>query len=1067
MLQPAESVNASPHKFTVTNPDNTRTPPLLVNGNAHFNYLSDEAGFPVMMDSSCFYVYAKPEVSNGTLMPSSMRVGDVDPGKMGFEKGMPHMNCSGTFMCNSYNYTRRLSYADTLDEGRQLVASNVKNLVIMVRFADHQQRKLPPPDHVDILFNRRGGHQTVAKSGSIRDVYLSNSYGKLDLESKVFGWVTLPQTEAYYAGGKSGLTDVYLEAVRDAVILLEKQYNVDFGAFDGNKDGFVDTVTLFHSGYAAEWGSTDVSGKSMYDRIWSHRWAIPTWESRSGFKVSTYCTVPGLWGTGGSSIGRIGVIAHELGHTLGLPDLYGGNGGHGIGSYGMMGNSWGFEGSQHYPPMFSPWSKIRLGWLASRTISSSGRYSLRPSATYPETYRIDLGPKEYLLIENRQPLEYDVNMTQGGLCIWQIDEEADDINAGFPGENGWPSNGNHYRVALLQADGDYNLERGDNRGDGHDVFHAGGVNFLGPSRPGGFGPFPNTDAYQGGNVRSSGISIYDITQEGDLMHFTVKVPGSNVPSPTSPPVPQPTEAPDRKPREVRTTFVGGNGAAGSMFDVWPRAHIILFGMGVHTSAEERATVEVWTKPGSLQDFETDAGAWTKILSTEIDGLGRGKPTFIALTPLRLPAMQTRAFYVTVTAGSGLRYTNGQGSGKVYVSNSDVDIIEGVGKRYPFGSTYRNRQWNGVLQYYVASDPMMEPDETDAPTVAPTAAPTVAPVTLNSDHSLTTTYVGGTEQAGNMFDILAFADIVVTGFDIHCSVESEVTVEVYTKAESHARFENDCSKWTLIARVNTVGRGQGRPTPLPARSFDPVPIGQFRIRAFYITIRTSAGRGMRYTRGNGRGTLIAADDSLAILEGVGSAYACGQTFNDRVWNGVVYYARQDKGPNLGPFSTPASLTTTYLGGRQANGNMFIVTALKSLSIVEMSVHTNVSGYARLEIFTKPDTYDGFEYNPGAWTNIANRNITVNGQGEGEVTPVPADSFEKILINEGEAVAFYVTFTNEVMRYTDGEIWDSFAASNDDLTISKGLGVTYPFGGPSETTYQDRVWNGVLKYVLEQE
>jgi M6 family metalloprotease-like protein len=1041
-----------------------------MNGNERLNFMSDEEGYPVVMDSECYYVYAKFDQSNGTLMPSTMRVDEVDPEKEGFQKGMAVGDtvCSGTIMCDSQDNITRWLDSDESNGGRQLRTSTgiVKNLVIMVRFADHQGRRLPTRTQVDILYNSRGGDATFAKSGSIRDVYLTNSYGQLDIQSKAYGWVTLPETEAYYAGGVSGLGEKYKEAVRDALDLLQSEYQVDFDSFDANNDGFVDTISLFHSGYAAEWGGTDSSGNSMWDRIWSHRWAIPAWTSLSGVKASTYCTVPALWGTGGSEIGRIGVIAHELGHTLGLPDLYGGNGGLGIGSYGMMGNSWGFTGSQYYPPMFSAWSKIQLGWLIPTTISSSGRYSLQPSTTHRETYKIDLGPQEYLLIENRQPLEYDVNMKQGGLCIWHVDEKADDRNAGFPGEQGWPSNGNHYRVALLQADGNYNLEKGENRGDEYDVFHSGGKNSLGPSRSAGFGPYPNTDAYQDGQVRSTGISIYDIRQSGDRMHFTVEIPGTSTPPPTSLPVPKPTQAPpDRKPREIRTTFVGGNGAAGSMFDVWPRDNIILFGMGIHTSAIETATVEVWTKSGSFQGFETNSRAWTRILSTTIQGLGRGKPTFLELDPLRLPAMQTRAFYVTTTGGSGLRYTNGRGVGRVYASSSEIDVLEGVGKRYPFGSTFRNRQWNGVLQYYVVSDPMMEQD-TDAPTPSPTHVPTppptAAPVQSNSFHSVETTFVGGTEQAGNMFDILALEDIAVTNFDIHCSVEGPVTVEIYTKSESHVNFENDCSKWTLIARVTTVGLGQGQHTPLPVGSFEPVHIQQFRIRAFYITIRTTAGRGMRYTRGRGRGTVVAGDGSIEVLEGSGTSYACGRFFKNRVWNGVVYYDRRDPTQILPPISTTLSLTTTYAGGKQENGNMFVVTALKDLSIVEMSIHTEKAGEARLEIYTKPGTYDGFEYNPLAWMNIAN--CTISTQGSNETTPVPSDSFAPIFISAGESKAFYVTLTGEDnMRYTDGEDWGSIALSNDDLEVSKGLGVDYPF----ETVYQDRIWNGVLKYVLEQD
>ena len=513
-----------------------------MNGNERLNFMSDEEGYPVVMDSECYYVYAKLDQSNGTLMPSTMRVDEVDPEKEGFQKGMAVGDtvCSGTIMCDSQDNITRWLDSDESNGGRQLRTSTgiVKNLVIMVRFADHQGRRLPTRTQVDILYNSRGGDATFAKSGSIRDVYLTNSYGQLDIQSKAYGWVTLPETEAYYAGGVSGLGEKYKEAVRDALDLLQSEYQVDFDSFDANNDGFVDTISLFHSGYAAEWGGTDSSGNSMWDRIWSHRWAIPAWTSLSGVKASTYCTVPALWGTGGSEIGRIGVIAHELGHTLGLPDLYGGNGGLGIGSYGMMGNSWGFTGSQYYPPMFSAWSKIQLGWLIPTTISSSGRYSLQPSTTHRETYKIDLGPQEYLLIENRQPLEYDVNMKQGGLCIWHVDEKADDRNAGFPGEQGWPSNGNHYRVALLQADGNYNLEKGENRGDEYDVFHSGGKNSLGPSRSAGFGPYPNTDAYQDGQVRSTGISIYDIRQSGDRMYFTVEIPGTSTPPPTSPPRPK-------------------------------------------------------------------------------------------------------------------------------------------------------------------------------------------------------------------------------------------------------------------------------------------------------------------------------------------------------------------------------------------------------------------------------------------------------------------------------------------------------------------------------------------------
>ncbi len=131
---------------------------------------------------------------------------------------------------------------------------------------------------------------------------------------------------------------------------------------------------------------------------------------------------------------------------------------------------------------------------------------------------------------------FDAKMPQGGLAIWHIDDEASYNLEGYPGLTvvgpggavAWPENGRHYRVALLQADGNYNLERGNNgRGDAGDVYRAGGVSSLVPYED--TPDHPSTDTYQGGNVASSSNWITNISPSGTVMQFDYATSGGGDP----------------------------------------------------------------------------------------------------------------------------------------------------------------------------------------------------------------------------------------------------------------------------------------------------------------------------------------------------------------------------------------------------------------------------------------------------------------------------------------------------------------------------------------------------------
>lgn len=380
--------------------------------------------------------------------------------------------------------------APVLPDKRKLSATGtVHKAVLLIRFSNHRNRQLPPPSAYDTVLNTSGKNYA-------REV----SYGKLDLVSQVTPWIDLPQSEQYYASRRSGGRGSRLaEALTYASDFADRHGLIDFSEFDRNSDRYVDVLTFIHSGYGAEVPAQDPNGFGELDRIWSHQDAVvPSFTlPKSRIRVSDYAISAGLHGASGQVPTRLGLMAHEAGHQGGLPDLYDTSGlpvnqrGEGIGAWGVMGVGWGFDGSGKSPAHPSAFSKVASGWMTAETLTESGTYELRQSIDSPTCFRIDAGfPEgEYILIENRQPKGFDGQLPGriGGLAIWHVDlnkidtdTQAYNYEPGYPDQAGWPENGRHYAVALLQADGRYDLEQGLNTGDVNDLFRDGRVDNIGP-----------------------------------------------------------------------------------------------------------------------------------------------------------------------------------------------------------------------------------------------------------------------------------------------------------------------------------------------------------------------------------------------------------------------------------------------------------------------------------------------------------------------------------------------------------------------------------------------------------
>lgn len=543
------SMNASPFNFNWTQPNNEIVSCLYLYGSPHYHYMKTCDNYTVieeMIDGEEWLMYAVPDDNLSTvgridespiektmgnhigLKSSGIKVKDNDEEVIANlhsnVRPRPSSNIDIFHGEEESNYHQNLR--NLASSSSTILNSGVmKNLVVLMRFQDDLLKPVPSRDDIDVLFNHRGKpYHNLAPTGSIYDYFYDVSFGKFSVESTVVNWIDMPRTAAYYANGYCGIgkRNRVHEMWHFALDQLENDPHFSFKDFDINDDGIMDGITLIHSGYGAEFGGIDYK-----DRIWSHKWTAPRrlrWKSSEGVTVNKYHISPGIWGSSGSGIGRIGVICHELGHFLGLLDLYDidESDGNGIGSFGLMANSWGFDGSQHYPPTLSAWSKIQLGWLEPTVISETGMYEIEAATSAPVAYRVDenFPEGEYLLIENRQKKDYDSEMGHGGLLIYHIDDNAAYSIEGYPGQVNWPTNGNHYRVAVLQADGSYDLERGANRGDVSDLFHGQGVNQLSStSIERTKDNYPNTDPYRVDMYGHSNMFISQISDSQQKMSF--------------------------------------------------------------------------------------------------------------------------------------------------------------------------------------------------------------------------------------------------------------------------------------------------------------------------------------------------------------------------------------------------------------------------------------------------------------------------------------------------------------------------------------------------------------------
>ena len=348
------------------------------------------------------------------------------------EKGIP-VRKSKTDINSNFNAVKK-----TRSYRSQLIGEK-HALVILIQFRDVKFKK--SPSEFNDLFNEKN-HNRNGACGSVRDFYDFASKGKLDYVSHIYGPYTASADMRYYGRNVNGGNDANaLELAIEAIENLPT--DIELSIFDNDKDGTVDNIHIVFAGYGEEAGGSA-------NAIWSHAYpyVLPIVHS-SGFTFERYSCTPELKGNSGNQISNIGVICHELGHTLGAMDFYDtdyeANGQYeGTGKWDIMANgSWNDNGRR--PANFNPYVRAyNFGWSEVVDLSEGNLGERVIDESYISSndviYRISTkdNTSDYFLMENRQQIGFDMALPGSGLMIYHVHPKIEQlastntINASHP-----------------------------------------------------------------------------------------------------------------------------------------------------------------------------------------------------------------------------------------------------------------------------------------------------------------------------------------------------------------------------------------------------------------------------------------------------------------------------------------------------------------------------------------------------------------------------------------------------------------------------------------------------------
>ena len=275
------------------------------------------------------------------------------------------------------------------------VTGTMKIPVILIEFEDDKFSE----GHDSLYFDKFLNKENYSEGhfhGSVRDYFMDQSNGKLDLSFDILGTVTMQGVRGDYIASQF-VARKFSEELHDVVLSFDEK--VDFGKYDWNGDKYLDPVGFIIPGPLV--GETQNFEDLFLD----------------GMQGSNFIVVSEKIKADTSS--GFGIFCHELSHSFGLPDLYVSNS-IGVLDYFDLMDFGNYNDYGYTPTGYSAYEKWLMGWLTPIELTESVSVNeLIPLSEGGDAYWI-INPNnenEAFFFENRQKQGWDKFIPQSGLMV--------------------------------------------------------------------------------------------------------------------------------------------------------------------------------------------------------------------------------------------------------------------------------------------------------------------------------------------------------------------------------------------------------------------------------------------------------------------------------------------------------------------------------------------------------------------------------------------------------------------------------------------------------------------------